>query len=230
MPTGDYLPTTETELLVWFNNFQRKFAQHGPALGFTAEDVTTITNDYHVLAFVVGAVDASRKESLARTSYRNVVRDGPPGTVPPVWPVSPPLTPPPNIVPGVIPRLRAMVARIKVQPGYTSSIGADLGVIASSSAAATTSGKPTASATAQPNSTVQVDWTKGRFDGVLVEGQRGDEAAWTLLGTDTVSPYVDNRDPLVANAPEVRRYRLRYIKKDVPTGDYSDVMTVTTTP
>ena len=47
---------------------------------------------------------------------------------------------------------------------------------------------------------------------------------------DTSSPYLDSRDPLAVGVPELRRYRLRYIKSDAPIGDYSDVITVTTTP
>jgi hypothetical protein len=64
-------------------------------------------------------------------------------------------------------------------------------------------------------------WSKG--NAVLKQ-------TWTLLGTDLSSPYIDDRAPLTAGQPEVRRYRLRYINRDVPTGDYSDTMTVTTTP
>jgi hypothetical protein len=44
------------------------------------------------------------------------------------------------------------------------------------------------------------------------------------------SPYTDTREPLHAGVPEVRRYRLRYVKGDVPSGEYTDTMTVTTTP
>jgi hypothetical protein len=65
---------------------------------------------------------------------------------------------------------------------------------------------------------------------VIVEGQRAAETAWTLLGTDRFSPYVDGREPLVAGQPEVRRYRMRYLDGDEPVGAYSPVATVTTVP
>jgi len=231
MATTDYLPKTDNDLLVWFNSFQLKFATYGPTLGFTAADVTGANDDYKMLAYIVQAAELIRNESQARTSYKNVVRDGPLGTVQPTPPSVPTLTPPATIVaPGIIPRLRALIQRLKTHPAYTDSIGSDLGVIGVAAAPSTTPAKPSATATGEPGNSVRIDWVKGGFDGVLVESQRGDETVWTSLGTDMQSPYNDTRAPLHPSAPEVRRYRLRYLKSDEPTGDYSDTMTVTTTP
>jgi len=231
MPNIDYLPRADNDLLVWFNSFQLKFATYGPTLGFTAADVTGVNDDYKMLAYVVQASELIRNESQARTSYKNVVKDGPLGIVQPTPPSVPTLTPPATIVaPGIIPRLRALVQRMKTHPGYNDSIGSDLGVVSAAAAPSTTPAKPSATATAEPGSSVRIDWTKGSFDGVLVESQRGDETVWTSLGTDLQSPYNDTRAPLHPSAPEVRRYRLRYLKSDEPSGDYSDTMTVTTTP
>ena len=225
-----YLPTSDSELLVWFNNFQSKFTTVGPVLGFTAADVTKVTNDYQMLAFVVEAAEAIRNQSLAYTSYKNTLRDGPIGTVMPGMPPAPSLSPPDLVTPGIVPRLRALVQRIKAQPQYTETIGNNLGIIAAAAPPSATPSKPTATAAAEPGSAVRIDWVKAGFDGVLVEGQRASEALWTALGTDLQSPYNDTRAPLQPGVPEVRRYRLRYVKGDVPTGDYTDTITVTTTP
>lgn len=231
MPTSDYLPTADNDLLVWFNNFQLKFPTYAPNLGFTTSEAAALADDYNMLVFVVNASEAIRNESQARTSYKNVLRDGPVGTTQPALPTVPPLAPPATIVaPGIIPRLRATVQRIKAHPSYTETIGADLGVIATTAQAPSTPAKPSVTAKAEPASTVRINWTKAGYDGVLVEGQRAGETVWTLLATDTQSPYVDTRTPLQPGAPELRRYRLRYIKNDEPVGSYSDEMTVTTTP
>jgi hypothetical protein len=231
MPNTDYLPSTDSDLLVWFNNFQTKFGTYGPTLGFTAADVTGITDDYNTLAFAIHSAEAIRNESQARTSYKNVLRDGPIGTVQPALPSIPPLPVPATLAaPGIIPRVRSTVQRMKTHSGYTESIGNDLGVIATAVAPSSTPSKPTANAVAEPGSAVRIDWVKAGFDGVLVEGQRATESVWTLLGTDLKSPFNDTRAALQAGVPEVRRYRLRYVKGDTPTGDYTDTMTVTTTP
>ena len=227
----DFLPGPDSDLLIWLNNFHLKFPAYAPALGFTLAEVTAVTDDYNTLAFVVSAAEAVRNESQSRTSYKNVLRDGPVGTVAPTLPSAPTLTPPAAIVaPGIIPRLRAMVQRIKAHPSYTESMGLDLGLGAKSAAQATPPEKPSATAAAEPGSTVRINWVKAGFDGVLVESQRAGETVWTLLGTDTQSPYVDTRAPVQAGVPELRRYRLRYVKSDVPVGSYSDEMIVTTTP
>lgn len=51
-----------------------------------------------------------------------------------------------------------------------------------------------------------------------------------MLGTDNFSPYVDTRTPQEPNRAEVREYRLRYLDRDEPVGDYSDIIAVSTTP
>ena len=230
MSSIDYLPRTDSDLLVWFNNFQAKFGGYALAVGMNANDLTAVTEDYEMLAFVVQAAEAVRNESQARINYRNVLRDGPIGTVQPVPPTVPTLSPPAVIAaPGIVPRMRAIVQRIKAHPHYTESMGTDLGIIGVAAPSGTPS-KPTATATAEPGSAVRIFWVKAGFDGVLVEGQRAAENVWTALGTDLQSPYTDTRAPLQPGVPEVRRYRLRYVKGDVPTGDYTDTMTVTTTP
>lgn len=227
----DFLPGPDSDLLVWLNNFQLKFQTYAPTLGFTAAEAAAVTDDYNMLAYVVHAADVIRNESQERTSYKNVLRDGPLGTVAPAVPTIPPLPAPATIVsPGIIPRLRAIVQRIKAHPSYTETMGTDLGIIATTPTTSPATAKPSATAVAEPGNTVRIIWVKGGFDGVLVEGQRAGEATWTLLGTDTQSPFVDTRAPMQAGVPELRRYRLRYVKSDVPVGSYSDEITITTTP
>jgi hypothetical protein len=231
MANADYLPSSDSDLLIWFNNFKTKFVTYAPNLGFSAAEISGTSDDHDSLAFIVQTAETVRNHSQGFTAYKKALRDGPVGAVSPALPVLPAATPPANVVaPGIVPRLRATVQRIKTQPAYNQAMGADLGIIAPAAVESTTPPKPSATASAKPNSAVQIDWTKGSFDGVLVEGQRAAETTWTLLGTDLSSPYIDDRAPLTTGQPEVRRYRLRYINRDVPTGDYSDTMTVTTTP
>lgn len=67
-----------------------------------------------------------------------------------------------------------------------------------------------------------------RPDGV--EGRRGERAVRERLGVDSYSPDTDARPTLTPNQPEVREYRLRFIRRDEPVGDWSDIVTVTVTP
>ena len=65
--------------------------------------------------------------------------------------------------------------------------------------------------------------------GVYIEGRRG-TGAWEFLAIDTESPYEDERPLLVAGAPEVREYRMRFWDKGTPNGDWTDVVKVTVSP
>ena len=161
-------------------------------------------------------------------AFKKLMADGGAGNgAVPGFPVLP--APPAAVMPGIVKRLRALVKRIKSAEGYTVAIGRDLRIIAPVAATPTVAPKPKFKAVAQPNSMVRLAWTKGKFSGVVVESRRHG-GNWEEIGRDNFSPYDDTRPPLTAGQPEVREYRLRYLQKDQPVGDYSDTITVTTTP
>jgi hypothetical protein len=229
------IPRTDNELMVWLNNFSSAFASHAAALGFTDADVNSVKADAAMLNYLVGDLVPTYKSALqARTSYKTLIMSGPSGATggdPPPLPVT--ATPPAPVAPGIVPRLRLLVQRIQVAPGYTEAIGLDLGVAAGNGGApdpSDASAKPTAKATALAGGQVQIDFSKGRFDGVLIEGRRAGEANWASLGTDNFSPFVDTRPPVEAGKPEVREYRLRYLRLDEPAGEWSDILSVSTKP
>lgn len=72
---------------------------------------------------------------------------------------------------------------------------------------------------------VLFDWVKSFLDGVIIEGSY-DNTNWTKIGTDTRSPFEDTRKNQKSDAPEIRYYRFRYFKHDVPVGLYTDVIKV----
>ena len=85
---------------------------------------------------------------------------------------------------------------------------------------------------------VILDWVKATLDGVIVMGSY-DGSAYTQIGTDTKSPFEDTRPnqsaapaalaappPPSSAKPEVRFYKMRYIKNDKPVGLFSDVVKV----
>jgi len=192
--------------------------------------VTALQNDYATLVYAVNLAAIFKEEAKERNQYKDTLRDGPIGIITPATPTVPTIAPPATIAaPGIVPRLRATIQRIKTHPNYTQAMGQDMGIIAPTSRPSA-GDKPGVTATAQPASQVLLKWVKGVYDGVQIESQRAGETLWTLIGMDTSSPYLDSRVPLAAGVPEIRRYRLRYFLKDVPTGNYSDIVTVTTIP
>jgi len=86
---------------------------------------------------------------------------------------------------------------------------------------------------------VILDWVKASLDGVIVMGSY-DGTSYTQIGTDAKSPFEDTRanqseapaalaappPPSSGRSPELRYYKMRYIKNDKPVGLFSDVVKV----
>jgi hypothetical protein len=229
------IPRADNELLLWYRNFAPRFAAHATALGFSQADVDSMQADGAMLSYLVGDLLPAYAGALqARTAYKNLIKDGPVGSPGGSLPSAPTLAAAPAAVPpGVVPRLRQLVARIRVAPGYNDVIGLELGITEPETGgtnAPASFAKPTPKATALDGSKVRIEFNKGGFDGVQIEARRAGEAAWKATGTDNYSPYTDERPPVEAGKPEVREYRLRYIVRDEPVGEWSDIITATTRP
>ncbi len=87
--------------------------------------------------------------------------------------------------------------------------------------------KPVLQGVSETAFAVRLTFAMQGHDQIEIYSMRGTETTWSLITTDTSSPYVDGRDPLVAGQPEVRQYRARFKDSDNPVGDWSDVISVT---
>jgi hypothetical protein len=227
----NYLPQSDPERVTWFNNFAGKLPTHAAVLGVAAADVKTAQEDAAMFDHLISKrLPALRTAQQQQTAYKNLIADGPPGAPGSDPPALPALTAAPTTVaPGVLPRLRALVQRIKNTGSYTEVIGADLGIIGAETPTGETP-KPTFKAVAQPGHEVRLDWVKGRLDGVMIQGRKPGEAGWTDLGLDHYSPFVDTRKPTDPTHPELREYRMRGLLRDEAVGDWSDVVSIGTLP
>lgn len=228
------IPRTDTELALWLNNFSNSFAAHATALGFTEADVNSVRADAAMVNYLLGDLLPAYKSALqARTSYKNLVMIGPIGRAGGALPPPPTTGPAPAVVPpGILPRLRNLVQRIQLASGYNEVVGFDLGITGPEvgPAAPDSSAKPTLKARSNGPGAVQVDFSKEKFDGVVIESRRAGEDGWQSLGVDSYSPFIDDRPPAEAGKPEARQYRARYILRDQATGEWSDIVTATFVP
>lgn len=228
------IPRTDGQLMVWYKNFAERLPTHATALGLTQAEVAAVQADNAMLSYLVGDLVRAYETALqVQAAYKNLIKDGPVGAQGGGLPPGPTLPAAPAVVaPGIVPRLRQTVARIKAAPAYTEAIGADLGIADSAPPPAVpdSSAKPAAKASVLASGQVQVEFSKGRFDGVLIEGRRVGEAEWRGLGTDNYSPFVDARPLQQAGVPEVREYRLRYVLRDEPVGEWSDIISAIAGP
>ena len=228
------IPRADAELALWLTNFSTSFEAHAAALGFGEAEVNSVKADAAMVNFLVGDFVPTYKSALqARNTHKNVMLTGPVGTAPLAVPPPPATGPvPAAVAPGIVARLRILVQRIQLAPNYTKAVGIELGIAGGEGgpSAPATQPKPLLKARSTGPGAVQVDFTKERFDGVLIEGRRAGEEDWQSLGLDSYSPYIDDRPPLQAGRPEVRQYRARYMQRDQPTGEWSDIVTATFVP
>jgi hypothetical protein len=197
--------------------------------------VNAVKADAAMLNYIVGDLLPTYKSALqSRTSFKNLVVSGPAGGGSVALPLPPATGTAPAVVPaGIVPRLRNLVQRIQLSPGYTEETGLDLGIAGTEGggpSAPDSSPQPSLKARSTGPGTVQLDFSKEKFDGVLVEGLRDGDDGWQSLGLDSYSPYIDDRPPKVAGKPETRQYRVRYMMRDQATGEWSDIVTTTFVP
>jgi hypothetical protein len=223
MAKRDYMPDREDELSVWFANLSSKLGGYATLFSLTAAEVADVVADAQLVAGLVNAAEAVKREAKEVISFKNLELYGAAGGVTPTAPTSSaPFAYAPR-PPGILLRTRALVKRIKAHASYNDAIGQDLGLIGPDDAPGGPV-KPTGSAGASGPYQATIEFRKNGHDAVIIEGRRGGETAFTFLAKDSFSPYVDDRPPLVPGQPERREYRMQYADRDVPVGLFSDVI------
>ncbi len=225
----------------WFGTYGTQINALGVSiLGFTAPEVAATVADALYLEYCSGSwLTAVREFGPACTAALNVLYDQP-ASDPYVLPVftAPPLpgaaTPLPAVVavaPGALQRIFTFVQAIKLKPAYTEAIGLQLGIVGSED----TAEHPVPEFTAKSElgddcHCVRIKFKKFGHMGVAIYSRRGANGAWEFLGIDTDSPYLDEREPLVAGQPEVREYRMRFWDGGSENGEWTDVASVIVGP
>lgn len=232
MKRQDYYPSRIGDQINWLANFSVKLPVHGTAVGVDSTTVTAAVADAKWAHYVLNLwLSAVRNFAPSSTDAVDDVLEGQgedavvlPTFTAPALPsgVTPQL-------PGVLPRLFTLIAKIKLDSGYTESIGTDLGIVG-----------PEVTEKSMPKFTVTVEqgggcqcarlvFYKYGHMGVYIESRRG-TGAWEFLAIDTESPYEDARPLLAAGQPEVREYRMRFWDKGTPNGEWTPVASITVSP
>lgn len=224
---ADFLDLSEAQLIPFFQNFATKLAIHDAVLTTVLPaDVMQATQNAVVVTNAVNTVNSIREDAKEYTGVKDILLYALLGTA---MPTEPTATAWPAFadgdIAGIIPWTRALSNRIKADAAYTPAIGNDLGIVGTGSAPGTD--VPVLKGVALIAYAVEVGWVKAGHDGVKLQSQRAGETVWTDLASDFNSPYVDNRAPLVAGAPEERRYRAAYLDNDLVTTGWSDTLSVT---
>jgi hypothetical protein len=227
---GSPVPISETDLVPWLTNFGPKLSNYAATLGLLPAEVTETQADIAYITYLINVRVPAERQSLAATvEYKNFMKEGDasaplpatlPGTIaPPDYPAA--------ILPGALVRLRKLVQNIKSRPGYTETIGQDLGIIVADESTAPV--VPTLVLTSANAGAVTLGWNKAGWTGVKIQG-RTSGGNWIDLGVDLYSPFVDTRPLTVPGQPEKREYRASYLDGDTVLGGTSQVIEVTVAP
>ncbi|MES2474623.1 MAG: hypothetical protein V4640_02500 [Verrucomicrobiota bacterium] len=224
---GSPVPISETESVPWMTNFGPKLANYAVTLGLSPAEVTATQTDIAYVIYLINERVPAERQSLAATvEYKNLIKEGDegsplpatlPGTVaPPAYPAA--------ILPGAMVRLRKLVQNIKSRPGYTETIGQDLGIIVTDGS--TAPAVPTLVLVNATAGNVTFNWNKSGWTGVKIQC-RTSGGAWMDLGVDLYSPFADTRPLATPGVAEHREYRAAYLDGDTTLPGYSQVVQVT---
>ena len=224
MPKSYYLPADEPGKGAWLNNLSAKLPTYAAALGLTAADTTSTTADDAFFTYCLNSVGQVAAYSQQWTAYKNSARNGNAAALGafPAAPVLP--TPAPAMVaPGIFGRATALVARIKVAPGYTDSIGQTLQLIGADQTVDVSTMKPVITAQLDAGQ-VDIGWTKQGMDGIEIQVDRG--TGFVFLAIDTIPGYTDTAPMPAAGQSALWKYKGIYRQGDDRVGQWSDVVSI----
>ncbi|CAN5258439.1 hypothetical protein BH10ACI1_BH10ACI1_34870 [soil metagenome] len=130
---------------------------------------------------------------------------------------------------GIIPRNEELYNFLKRHPNKTTVVLADLGISGKSGSAIPSELlKPGIGGNPLPDDTISLKFNKQGQKAIRFQMRRNGEA-WQNIGDPTTSPFIDET-PSLDGKPEKREYRAIYLVKNQPVGNYSNIITVYTTP
>lgn len=219
---------TLPERAVWHSNFAAQAVEKGAAFGLVAADIQQIQDDNTLVQYLADSNAYLDAEMDNWRGARDAFFDSDKATPMPVVPAFALSMPPANAKASIIARTVKFAEKIELSDNYTKAIGVTFGIVATKpEPPPIDSVKPKVKGEALPNWKVSLKVALKGFDGVRVEMMRGDADAWVSLGMFPNGDIVDDTPPLVPNKPETRQYRVIFVKKNSPVGEYSDIISVT---
>lgn len=223
------LPTSEGDREVYIENLFAKVPPEQLTLGLSAGDMVRLEAAAANFDYIRSVAAQVTDTKDAFFDWKNSMFNGPlDGTFnPPVFPV---VVLPELGAPGIIPWIRQLVQRIKNSPNYTQQMGEDFGFITSDPASIVPADiVPTITLKALTFGRVEIKFSKQGLDGIRIDWRPKGEQDWQLADKYTSSPAI-HEAPSPEGKPEAREYRGILLKKNEAVSQFSDIVSVTTTP
>jgi hypothetical protein len=199
-----FIPKQQAPYVQWHDTLKGGVSANTP--GATAADMTMLTADNAALhAKMTAATLADNASKAAHADLNNAIATSKTNA-------------------------RLLAQRIKTSTTYTDVIGDQLNIIGPEDSTDMTQEKPALNAVAKLAGVVEIGFNKLDAEGVHIYGMRDGEAVFTLLASETHSPYIDNRPLLTAGKPETRQYKAMFFLGKSEIGLPSDVVVATAKP
>ena len=204
MAKRDAVPKTQDAYLKWHDNLKKNVT--AATTGCTADDVTMLAADNADLhAKMDAAASADNADRAAHAEWTQSIGAS-------------------------TANARALAQRVKKSAGYTTAIGDTLGIEGVEDSVDMTQQAPVLDINEKSGGVVEVGFNKMSAEGVHIYSQRDGDAGYTLLASETHSPYVDNRPLATAGKPETRQYKAVFFLGKSEIGLESDVAEATARP
>lgn len=220
MPRNYYMPQDDSGKAALLEHLAARLPTYAQTLAIDPEDLAAVQADALVMRYTVAARMAIEAHARQWTAFRNLIRDGgeSSGSFPQTLTLPAPV---PAVPPGVVPRLAALVARLKTARHYNEAIGQDLRLIGAEQSAASGAWKPDLVIASRSGYPV-LQWTKGQADALELWVDRGDGQGFAFLTIATDSRYTDRSPAAGGNCTYKAVYRLR----DAQVGQWSNLVSL----
>lgn len=222
MAKSYYMPKDDNGKVALLDLLATRLPIYAEALEISLADIASLQADAAALRYTINAFNVIQGNARLWTAFKNLQRDGgagsgafPPGANLPAQV--------PTVPPGIVPRVTALIARIKTARHYTEAIGQDLSIVGSTQIVDPDGWKPIIDIAVKAGRPV-IQWTKGDADSIEIWADRGDDKG-LAFHTITTDPAYTDASPAPAGSA-LWKYKAIYRLRDEQVGNWSDVISV----
>ena len=170
MPSKDYIPTKEGEVVPWIENFVQVATANAAALGLGTVDITALKTMNGDLAGKINAAIAKQSEAKAATESKNITKDK------------------------TIDVVRSMVRQVQAKPGVPDNLKAQLGITIPSPSPTPSVLYPPKDLSAEMTAggLCLMKWNRNSNNygtTFIIEAGNKTTEKWEMIGTTTKSQY-----------------------------------------
>lgn len=222
MAKNYYLPRDDSGKARLLEHLARRLPAYAETLEVSAADIASLQADAAAFRHAIASTDSIQANARQWTAYKNLQRDGGVRVNPlPQLPHLP--APARDVAPGIVPRLIALVSRLKTARQYSEAIGHDLQIIGPEQRIDSDDWKPIIATGAVAGQPV-LKWPKGDADAIEIWADRDDGQGFRLATITSGTDYTDTSTRPASGA--VWKYKAIYRLRDTQVGEWSGEVNV----